>query len=130
LLKKKSPTEEAGSSSDKVEHPEVTNGLRGRGRGRTPATEEKRPFPGCPKLLDEAIFSGNTINNILYVTFIHEVLAKNPRTSVSPTVSPAKLINPQPISTALPHTEKPLGQPRMLSTLSMTLSLTPVYLPL
>jgi hypothetical protein len=52
------------------------------------------------------VLSGKTINDILVVSFTGEVPAKNPRTNVSPAVIPAKVINPQPISSALPCTRE------------------------
>jgi hypothetical protein len=90
LLNKKSSTEEAGSHSRKVEFPS---------KYPMPSDSEeeeehqlkcpKRTFPGCPKLLDEVVLLGKTINDILVVSFKGEVPAKNPRTDISPTVSPA-----------------------------------------
>jgi hypothetical protein len=61
-------------------------------------------LPGCPKLPNEAIFLGKTINEILFSTFIQEVMAKKPRTDVSTTVNLAKIINPQPILIMFPDT--------------------------
>jgi hypothetical protein len=66
----------------------------------------KRTLPGFPKLPDEVVLSGKIVNDILVVSFTGEVPTKNPRTNVSPAVNPTKVINPHPISSALPHTRE------------------------
>jgi hypothetical protein len=48
------------------------------------------------------VLSGKDVNEILVVAFIGDVSIKKPRTGVSPT----KVINPQPISMALPRTRE------------------------
>jgi hypothetical protein len=117
-LKKKSPTEEAGSSSDKVERSQKSPmASESEEEEEHQLQRTKRPFPGCPKLPDEAIFSGKTINNILFAPFIHEVPDQESQNQCVPTtVSPTKLINPQPIlalrswRTLICHLEAPKGQ--------------------
>jgi hypothetical protein len=105
-LNKNSLAEEAGSSSGKVEplsKSQIPLDLEEEEEHQL--QHPKRNLLGFPKLSNEEILSGNTVNDILVVSSIGEVPTKNTRTNISPAVIPTKFINPHPISSALPHTK-------------------------
>jgi hypothetical protein len=61
---------------------------------------KKRTFPMFPQLPEQAMLTGKDVNDILNATFIGDPLVKKPRTGLSL----VKILNPQPISSTIPHT--------------------------
>jgi hypothetical protein len=65
-----------------------------------PMEHKKRTLLMFLQLPDQDVISGKYVNNILIATFIGDPLVKKPRIGISP----ANILNPQLISSAIPHT--------------------------
>jgi hypothetical protein len=65
-----------------------------------PMERKKRMLPMFPQLPDQVVLLGKDVNDILVVSFITDPLVKKPRTGLSP----VNIMNPQPISSTIPHT--------------------------
>jgi hypothetical protein len=65
-----------------------------------PLEHKKRTLSVFPQLPEKAMLTGKDVNKILSIAFITEPVAKKLRTGISPST----VLNPQPISSTIPHT--------------------------
>ena len=102
LRKKKEHEEGVGSSSSPARKKKnVSMLMESEDEEDTqPLERKKRIFPMFPQLSEQAVLSGKDVNEILNVSFIGDPLVKKLGTGFSL----VKIMNPQPISSTIPHT--------------------------